>query len=52
MKEIILGRDGNQPFKISEERVCVSSKHASITIDVLLLIIRLTISSMITPPYK
>lgn len=33
MKEIILGRDGNQPFKISEERVCVSSKHASITID-------------------
>lgn len=33
MKEIILGREGNQPFKISEKRVCVSSKHASITID-------------------
>lgn len=33
MKEIILGRDGNQPFKISNKRICVSSNHASITID-------------------
>lgn len=33
MKEIIIGRDGNQPFKISDKRICVSSNHASITID-------------------
>ena len=33
MKEIILGREGNQPFKIDKEINGVSRQHAKITIN-------------------